>query len=87
MKASLEIHPIDGVELTQRTEQPFDIVRRASVHDVEIERVDGGSLDHGGDATDDDEVDSMPGEHPEELSDLRRSGHTVLARACSHGRA
>jgi hypothetical protein len=28
-----------------------------SVYDVEIERVDGGSLDHGGDATDDDEVD------------------------------
>ncbi|AGP35341.1 hypothetical protein SCE1572_12910 [Sorangium cellulosum So0157-2] len=42
---------------------------------------------HGGDATDDDEVDSMPGEHPEELSDVRRSGDAVLARACSHGRA
>ncbi|WP_437588316.1 hypothetical protein [Sorangium sp. So ce1000] len=44
------------------------------MYDAQIERVDEGSLDHGGDATDDDEIDILTVERFNDAPEVRDHG-------------
>ena len=59
---------VDCADSRKDIEEPPDVLRRAFVDDVDVERHDWGPLRDGGDSSDDDEPDVSVGQRPEEAS-------------------